>query len=56
MSETQQRNAGCRIGRDYPEPIIDHAQERRGALMRYGAAALKTSSATRKELGQWRER
>jgi len=33
-AEVQQR-AGCRIGRDYPEPIVDHAQARREALDRY---------------------
>jgi len=33
-AEVQQR-ASCRIGRDYPEPIVDHAQARREALDRY---------------------
>ena len=32
-----QEAAGCVIGRDYPEPIVDHAQARRAALARYGA-------------------
>ena len=32
--EVQER-AGCRIGRDYPEPIVDHAEARREALDRY---------------------
>ena len=27
--------AGCLIGRDYPEPIVDHAQARREAIERY---------------------
>ena len=27
--------AGCRIGHDYPEPIVDHAEARREALDRY---------------------
>ena len=27
--------AGCVIGEDYPEPIVDHAQARREALERY---------------------
>jgi hypothetical protein len=27
------------IGRDYPAPVVDHAQERRRALERYRAAA-----------------
>jgi deoxyribodipyrimidine photolyase len=26
------------IGRDYPEPIVDHGQERRVAMERYAAA------------------
>jgi deoxyribodipyrimidine photo-lyase len=34
-----QRSARCRIGRDYPKPIVDHAQARRDALQRYGIAA-----------------
>lgn len=38
MSEQQQRAAGCRIGADYPAPVVDHAQERRRALERYRAA------------------
>jgi deoxyribodipyrimidine photo-lyase len=32
-----QRQAGCVIGRDYPAPIVDHAQARRRALARYAA-------------------
>jgi deoxyribodipyrimidine photo-lyase len=39
MSEEEQAAAGCRIGTDYPEPVIDHAQERRIAVERYRAAA-----------------
>src|SRR4051812_34257617 len=38
MSAAEQRSAGCRIGADYPEPIVDHAAERRVALERYRAA------------------
>jgi deoxyribodipyrimidine photo-lyase len=30
-----QARAGCRIGQDYPEPIVDHAEARREALDRY---------------------
>jgi deoxyribodipyrimidine photo-lyase len=30
-----QREAGCVIGADYPEPIVDHAAARRAALERY---------------------
>ena len=33
-AEVQER-AGCVIGRDYPEPIVDHAQARREAIERY---------------------
>jgi deoxyribodipyrimidine photo-lyase len=33
-AEVQER-ARCRIGRDYPPPIVDHAQARREALDRY---------------------
>jgi deoxyribodipyrimidine photo-lyase len=37
MSEDEQEAAGCRIGRDYPAPVVDHAAERRRALERYRA-------------------
>jgi deoxyribodipyrimidine photolyase len=30
-----QVQCGCRIGRNYPEPIVDHAEARRRALDRY---------------------
>jgi deoxyribodipyrimidine photo-lyase len=39
MPDAVQRACGCVIGRDYPEPIVDHAVARRQALERYGAAA-----------------
>jgi deoxyribodipyrimidine photo-lyase len=39
MPEEAQRAAGCVIGEDYPEPIVDHAVARREALVRYRAAA-----------------
>jgi deoxyribodipyrimidine photo-lyase len=32
MSAAEQDGFGCRIGRDYPAPIVDHAAERRVAL------------------------
>ncbi len=32
MTGDEQKESGCRIGRDYPEPIVDHAVERRVAL------------------------
>jgi deoxyribodipyrimidine photo-lyase len=35
MPESVQDDAGCVIGRDYPAPIVDHAQARREALDRY---------------------
>jgi deoxyribodipyrimidine photo-lyase len=38
MSDDEQRAAGCRIGRDYPAPIVDHAEERRRAIELYGRA------------------
>jgi deoxyribodipyrimidine photolyase len=37
MPEEVQRAAGCVIGADYPEPIVDHAEARRAALDRYRA-------------------
>jgi deoxyribodipyrimidine photo-lyase len=39
MTADEQRAAGCVIGDHYPAPIVDHAQERRVAMERYGAAA-----------------
>jgi deoxyribodipyrimidine photo-lyase len=36
MSEAQQVQADVRIGRDYPAPIVDHAQARKAALEMYG--------------------
>jgi deoxyribodipyrimidine photo-lyase len=35
MPDDVQTQSGCRIGRDYPAPIVDHAQARREALERY---------------------
>jgi deoxyribodipyrimidine photo-lyase len=35
MPEELQREVGCVIGVDYPEPIVDHAEARREALERY---------------------
>jgi deoxyribodipyrimidine photo-lyase len=35
MPDDAQRECGCVIGRDYPEPIVDHAEARRDALDRY---------------------
>ena len=39
MSEGDQQMAGCVIGTDYPEPIVDHAEERRVAQERYRAVS-----------------
>jgi deoxyribodipyrimidine photo-lyase len=36
MPEDVQEACGCVIGRDYPEPIVDHAEARRAAFERYG--------------------
>jgi deoxyribodipyrimidine photo-lyase len=35
MPSEVQAEVGCRIGADYPEPIVDHAEARREALDRY---------------------
>jgi deoxyribodipyrimidine photo-lyase len=35
MPAQVQELVGCRIGHDYPEPIVDHAEARREALDRY---------------------
>lgn len=39
MPGDEQRRASCRIGRDYPAPIVDHRAARLDALARYRAAA-----------------
>ena len=39
MPEEVQVKAGCRIGTDYPEPIVDHATRRVEAIERYKSAA-----------------
>jgi deoxyribodipyrimidine photo-lyase len=38
MSAEDQRSAGCRIGSDYPAPIVDHGARRVEVLARYKAA------------------
>jgi deoxyribodipyrimidine photo-lyase len=35
MPDDVQRDAGCTIGKDYPEPIVDHREARERALDRY---------------------
>jgi deoxyribodipyrimidine photo-lyase len=37
MTDDEQQAAGCRIGRDYPAPVVDHAAARRRAIERYRA-------------------
>jgi deoxyribodipyrimidine photo-lyase len=37
MTEDEQATAGCRIGRDYPAPIVEHAPARERALAAYAA-------------------
>ncbi len=32
VSEESQKSAGCLIGRDYPQPLVDHSTQRRKAL------------------------
>jgi deoxyribodipyrimidine photo-lyase len=39
MSGQEQEEFRCRIGTDYPAPVVDHAEERRFAVERYRAAA-----------------
>ncbi|MBV9817773.1 MAG: deoxyribodipyrimidine photo-lyase [Solirubrobacterales bacterium] len=35
MPDDVQQECGCRVGTDYPEPIVEHAEARRRALERY---------------------
>lgn len=35
MPDEVQRQAGCVIGADYPEPMVDHKAARQDALERY---------------------
>jgi deoxyribodipyrimidine photo-lyase len=39
MTAAEQEEANCVIGRDYPAPIVDHAEERLRAIARYRAVA-----------------
>lgn len=39
MPRDEQEKCGCLIGRDYPWPVVDHAEERRFAIERYRAAS-----------------
>jgi deoxyribodipyrimidine photo-lyase len=47
MSEHEQEAAGCVIGRDYPEPVVDHGRERERAMARYRAVADASPSSSR---------
>jgi deoxyribodipyrimidine photo-lyase len=38
MSAGEQHASHCIIGEDYPQPVVDHAQERQVAMARYRAA------------------
>ena len=38
MPEEVQKEAGCVIGKDYPGPIVDHAEARQEAMARYRSA------------------
>ncbi len=44
MSDAQEDAAGCRVGRDYPAPIVDHKEERQRALARYRDVPAAASS------------
>ena len=39
MPPEVQEACGCVIGRDYPEPVVDHKQAREEAMTRFRAAA-----------------
>ena len=43
MPAEEQERAGCRIGTDYPGPIVDHQEARQAALDRYRVAAVPGS-------------
>ncbi len=45
MSTADQAKAGCRIGVDYPPPIVDHAAERSRTLDLYGRVAAERRAA-----------
>jgi deoxyribodipyrimidine photo-lyase len=47
MDGATQAEAGCRIGVDYPAPIVDHAEARGRALAAYGAARVAGGAAAK---------
>lgn len=44
MPDDVQRESGCRIGLDYPRPIVDHSVARQRALARYRVARYRATS------------
>jgi deoxyribodipyrimidine photo-lyase len=42
MSHADQHKSGCRIGKEYPSPIVDHENERKLTLQLYNKIAKKT--------------
>jgi deoxyribodipyrimidine photo-lyase len=44
MPAELQREAGCKLGSDYPPPIVDHPVARREALARYAEARASEAS------------
>ena len=38
MTELAQQNSDCRIGEDYPEPIVNHSEKRADAIQRFETA------------------
>jgi deoxyribodipyrimidine photo-lyase len=47
MPAAVQEECGVVIGRDYPEPIVDHGEARREAMERYRAAAASSDASPR---------
>ena len=47
MSPAEQRASGCVIGRDYPAPIVDHADARKRALAAFEHVKRKTAGKSR---------
>ena len=41
MPDDVQRHTGCRIGRDYPAPVVDNGEARREAMARYAAVSAR---------------
>jgi deoxyribodipyrimidine photo-lyase len=46
MPPAEQEAFGCVIGRDYPEPIVDHLEERRRAIAAYREAVSARSASS----------